>query len=165
MCSAAHSEAVLLQKIACTVVAILVAQYMTMMALGAGDSPGVNTMALQQGGLGIFLTVLILSVPPMASSFFQGVLGNFTPQSIFGANAGARSDASANSGHGGYRPPETPGGSAGQSRVSHNEPRMMHGDRGSRQETAPDKPITRSDTHANGAMRTTTKSEGNTSKD
>ncbi|WP_394537847.1 type IV secretion system protein [Lysobacter enzymogenes] len=152
-------------KMVGAVAANFAAQYMTMMALGAGDSPGVNTMALQQGGLGIFLTVLILSVPPMASSFFQGVLGNFTPQSIFGANAGARSDASANSGQSGYKPPETPGGSADQSRASHNAPRMTHGDRGSRQETAPEKPMTRSDTHANGTMRSTTKPEGNTSKD
>ncbi|WP_394537849.1 type IV secretion system protein [Lysobacter enzymogenes] len=58
-------------KMVGAVAANFAAQYMTMMALGAGDSPGVNTMALQQGGLGIFLTVLILSVPPMASSFFQ----------------------------------------------------------------------------------------------
>jgi len=85
-------------KMVGAVAANFAAQYMTMMALGAGDSPGVNTMALQQGGLGIFLTVLILSVPPMASSFFQGVLGNFMHYSAFGANsAPSRPEASGHS--------------------------------------------------------------------
>ena len=74
-------------KMVAAVAASFATQYLTMMALDAGDSPGVNTMALQQGGLGVFLTVLILSVPPMASSFFQGALGNFMHYSAFGANA------------------------------------------------------------------------------
>src|SRR3546814_16365263 len=32
---------------------------------------GINSMALQQGGLGLILTVLIVTAPPMAASFFQ----------------------------------------------------------------------------------------------
>ncbi|ROU05335.1 type IV secretion system protein [Lysobacter enzymogenes] len=105
-------------KMVGAVAANFAAQYMTMMALGAGDSPGVNTMALQQGGLGIFLTVLILSVPPMASSFFQGVLGNFMHYSAFGANsAPGRPETPAN---GGYRP-ETSAGSAEQTRANQNQ--------------------------------------------
>ncbi|MBN7134798.1 hypothetical protein A7A76_08710 [Lysobacter enzymogenes] len=84
-------------KMVGAVAANFAAQYMTMVALGAGDSPGVNTMAMQQGGLGIFLTVLILSVPPMASSFFQGALGNFMHYSAFGANtAPAKPEAPGN---------------------------------------------------------------------
>jgi len=38
---------------------------------------GVNHQALEQGGLGLILTMLIISVPPMASQFFQGTLGSF----------------------------------------------------------------------------------------
>ena len=41
-------------KMVAAVAASFATQYLTMMALGAGDSPGVNTMALQQGGLGFF---------------------------------------------------------------------------------------------------------------
>src|SRR3546814_11134157 len=44
---------------------------------------GINSMALQQGGLGLILTVLIVTAPPMAASFFQGMLGAFTPYTAF----------------------------------------------------------------------------------
>ncbi|BAV98903.1 MULTISPECIES: type IV secretion system protein [Bacteria] len=108
-------------KMVAAVAANFATQYLTMMALGAGDSPGVNTMALQQGGLGIFLTVLILSVPPMASSFFQGALGNFVPQSIFGANAAASRQESPG-GHQSNRYQQgAPGGSANQQRMEQNQ--------------------------------------------
>ncbi len=54
-----------------------------------GNAEGINSMALQQGGLGLVMTVLILSAPPMAAAFFQGVLANFTPYSQFGGSGGA----------------------------------------------------------------------------
>jgi type IV secretion system protein VirB6 len=38
---------------------------------------GINTMAIQQGGLGLILTMLLISAPPMAATFFQGTLGSF----------------------------------------------------------------------------------------
>lgn len=38
---------------------------------------GINTMAIQQGGLGIIMTMLLISAPPMAAAFFQGTLGSF----------------------------------------------------------------------------------------
>jgi len=52
-----------------------------------GSSEGVNSMAMQQGGLGLILTMLIISAPPMAAAFFQGTLGNFTAFSQFGGGA------------------------------------------------------------------------------
>jgi type IV secretion system protein VirB6 len=61
---------------------------------------GINSMALQQGGLGLILTMLIISAPPMAASFFQGMLGNFTPYAAFGANAGDQRAQSNFGGHG-----------------------------------------------------------------
>jgi hypothetical protein len=42
-------------------------------------------MALQQGGLGLVLTTLIVSAPPMAAAFFQGTLGSFMSYSAFGS--------------------------------------------------------------------------------
>ena len=48
---------------------------------------GINSMAMQQGGLGLILTVLIISAPPMAAAFFQGTLGQFLGNSQFGGAA------------------------------------------------------------------------------
>jgi type IV secretion system protein VirB6 len=50
---------------------------------------GFSTQALEQGGIGLLLTVLIISVPPMAAMFFQGTLGSFMPYAAVGAGAGA----------------------------------------------------------------------------
>jgi len=50
-----------------------------------GANPeGVNSLAMQQGGLGLILTTMLISTPPIAASFFQGTLGQFTPGSVFG---------------------------------------------------------------------------------
>lgn len=54
--------------------------------LGAGPD-NVSSMALQQGGLGLVLTMLILSSPPMAAMFFQGTLGNFNAYNAFANQA------------------------------------------------------------------------------
>src|ERR1700749_1797039 len=44
-----------------------------MEALGATDTTdGISSMALQQGGLGLLLTTMVISAPPMAAAFFQG---------------------------------------------------------------------------------------------
>jgi type IV secretion system protein VirB6 len=43
-----------------------------------------NLISMQQGGLGLLLTALIVSVPPMAATFFQGTLGNLLRYSAFG---------------------------------------------------------------------------------
>jgi type IV secretion system protein VirB6 len=66
------------------------AAFWTSSLLGAGPD-GVNSMALQQGGLGLVLTMLILTAPPMAAMFFQGTMGSFVPYSQFGGGANGRS--------------------------------------------------------------------------
>ncbi|MFA0925036.1 hypothetical protein ACDH50_18840, partial [Xanthomonas fragariae] len=50
--------------------------------------------ALQQGGLGLVLTTLIITAPPMAASFFQGTLGQFTAYSALGQLDRASQDGS-----------------------------------------------------------------------
>jgi type IV secretion system protein VirB6 len=55
--------------------------------LVVGDTAGINSRAMQQGGLGLILTMMIISVPPIAAAFFNGVLGQFTPYAAFGSNA------------------------------------------------------------------------------
>ncbi|GAB3383599.1 TrbL/VirB6 family protein [Lysobacter fragariae] len=56
--------------------------------MGPDYSDGLTSVAMQQGGLGVILSALILSAPPMAAMFFQGTLGNYS-----GGNAFARPDA------------------------------------------------------------------------
>lgn len=50
-----------------------------------GTTEGINSMALQQGGLGMILTTLIITAPPMAAAFFNGMLANFAAYSAMGA--------------------------------------------------------------------------------
>jgi type IV secretion system protein VirB6 len=47
----------------------------------SASAEGFNSQALQQGGVGLLMTVLIISTPPMAGMLFNGTLGNFMPYS------------------------------------------------------------------------------------
>ena len=58
-----------------------------MTGLGA---QGLSNQALQQGGIGLLMTVLIVSVPPLAAAFFQGTVGSFMHYSAFGGGPGNR---------------------------------------------------------------------------
>jgi type IV secretion system protein VirB6 len=60
--------------------------------LGAGPD-SINSMALQQGGMGVVLSMLIMTAPPMAAMFFSGTLGNFVPYSQMTTNAPSRPQA------------------------------------------------------------------------
>jgi type IV secretion system protein VirB6 len=50
---------------------------------------GLSSTAIQQGGIGLLLSLLIVSVPPMAAMFFQGTLGSALTYSVF-QGAGGR---------------------------------------------------------------------------
>ena len=45
---------------------------------------GVSSMAMQQGGLGLLMTLFLVAVPPMAAAFFQGTVGQFMAYNAFG---------------------------------------------------------------------------------
>jgi type IV secretion system protein VirB6 len=60
-----------------------VARYFVGMT-SSSDTDGISSMALQQGGLGLLLSTLIVMAPPMAAAFFQGTLGQFASYSSFG---------------------------------------------------------------------------------
>lgn len=47
---------------------------------------GLSHASIEQGGIGLILTMLIITVPPMAANFFQGPLGNFMHYSAFGGS-------------------------------------------------------------------------------
>jgi type IV secretion system protein VirB6 len=70
--------------------------------MGDAGTEGITSRAMQQGGLGLILTMLIISAPPMAASFFQGTLGNFMHFSAFGAGGGP---VGQRPGESGYRGP------------------------------------------------------------
>lgn len=84
-------------KVVGAVALAFVTKYLTSGALG--NSEGINSMALQQGGLGLVMTTLILSAPPMAAAFFQGTLGNFMAFSQFGGSGGAMGQRPGEAGH------------------------------------------------------------------
>lgn len=77
--------------------------------LGSNFSDGMTSQAMQQGGMGMILTLLIVSVPPMAAAFFQGTLGSFMHFSAFGgggAPVGQRAGESGyRGGYGSHTPP------------------------------------------------------------
>jgi type IV secretion system protein VirB6 len=75
---------------------------------------GITSMAMQQGGMGIILTLLIMSVPLKAGEFFLGTLANFTHYSIFGGAGGqAAQPGPQGQPAGSYQPPilQSPQGS------------------------------------------------------
>lgn len=53
-------------------------------------SEGFTNQSLQQGGIGLLMTVLIVSSPPLAAMFFQGTVGNFLHYSAFGSGVHSR---------------------------------------------------------------------------
>lgn len=58
-------------------------------ALILGDgSTGYSSRALQTGSMGMILTLLLITVPPMAASFFNGTMGQFMHYSAFGGGGG-----------------------------------------------------------------------------
>src|SRR3546814_1599931 len=79
---------------------------------------GINSMALQQGGLGLILTVLIVTAPPMAAAFFQGMLGAFTPYTAFSSDGGARASRDGRWSGGNSYPPGHGGNHGGVQPVS-----------------------------------------------
>lgn len=96
-------------KIVGAVAAQTAAKYAAALALNnfgvSVDMPSVSSLAMQQGGLGLVLTVLLVTIPPMAASFFQGALGQFGAYSAFGAvGRGQDGGAQQPGSQPGYRP-------------------------------------------------------------
>ncbi|MGA7439308.1 MAG: type IV secretion system protein [Luteibacter sp.] len=75
-------------KMMTAVTAAFAAKYAAATIGDMGSSDGISSMALQQGGLGLLLSTLIVMAPPMAAAFFQGTLGNFASYSSFGTIGG-----------------------------------------------------------------------------
>ena len=73
---------------------------------------GFTSQSMQQGGLGLLMTVLVISAPPIAAMFFQGTMGSFMAYSPFAGGAashvGPRGQPPGSYGYGGggYAPPQ-----------------------------------------------------------
>jgi type IV secretion system protein VirB6 len=52
--------------------------------ISGASAQGISGQAMEQGGMGLILTLLIISVPPIAAHFFQGQVGNFLYNPAFG---------------------------------------------------------------------------------
>lgn len=76
--------------VAVTAVAMVTA-YAASSGMGnLGFGGGLNSSAIQQGGIGLLMSVLMVMTPPMAAMFFNGTLGQFVANSSFG-NVGRNS--------------------------------------------------------------------------
>jgi len=87
------------------------------------NQDGMRTVAVQTGGLGIILTMLIITGPPMAASFFNGMLGQFSSYSQIGPGSATSSPRTSNQ----AAMHQTPGlpptstiSSSGEAALSHN---------------------------------------------
>ncbi len=81
--------------------------------LGGAAADGMTSQAMQQGGMGLILTTLILTAPPMAAMFFQGTLGGFMAYSQIGGAAGAQPGPQGQP-PGSYTPTQTSNSAQGQ---------------------------------------------------
>ncbi|MCC4611898.1 hypothetical protein LL963_07290 [Xanthomonas campestris pv. esculenti] len=98
------------------------------MVLDMDFTNGITSQAMQTGGMGVLLTLLILTTPPMAAFFFQGTLGSFMAYSqIGGAASAGGSPGPQGQAPGSYSPPApTRDTSVGQgSSSSHDSGRVM----------------------------------------
>jgi type IV secretion system protein VirB6 len=68
------------------------AQYLTLLATNTSPQ-GISSMAMQQGGLGLLMTLFLVTVPPMAAAFFQGTVGQFMAYNAFGQGQAAQPNA------------------------------------------------------------------------
>ena len=50
----------------------------------SGNTAGIMQASMQQLGLGLMLSTLLISTPPMAAQFFNGVMGSYTAQNPLG---------------------------------------------------------------------------------
>lgn len=78
------------EVVAMTAGAMLTSYTLSSAMDGVGMSGGLKSAAVQQGGVGLLMSVLMVMAPPIAAMFFNGTLGQFVANSSFG-NVGRNS--------------------------------------------------------------------------
>jgi len=89
--------------------------------LDLGNTGGLTSQAMQQGGVGLLMTLLIITTPAMAAAFFNGTLGTFYSYSQVnnsGPVRGPQGQAPGTYGGGDYAPPPTTLSTTNQAQVS-----------------------------------------------
>lgn len=94
--------------------------------LTGGSQESLTSMAMQQGGLGMVLSALIVTAPPMAGMFFNGIMGQFSPFSAFSSSGG---QAGAPPTHGGGAVNRWLGGEQGPANTRTDSPTTPNGSR------------------------------------
>ncbi|MEA5124571.1 type IV secretion system protein [Xanthomonas floridensis] len=99
---------------------------------------GITSQAMQTGGMGVLLTLLILTTPPMAAFFFQGTLGSFMAYSqIGGAASAGGSPGPQGQAPGSYTPARLSGGERQQQDANVGNPSVLTGARTTGQQSEP----------------------------
>ncbi|MCC4593322.1 Type IV secretion system protein virB6, partial [Xanthomonas campestris pv. cannae] len=83
------------------------AAYWAMKFIPLANAEGLSSQALQQGGIGLLMTVLIVTVPTIAAAVWQGNMGTFMTYTAFGP-ATASSPGPQGQPPGSYVPPQAP---------------------------------------------------------
>ncbi|MBV6690479.1 type IV secretion system protein, partial [Xanthomonas euvesicatoria pv. physalidis] len=63
------------------------AAYWAVKFIPFGNAEGLSSQALQQGGIGLIMTMLIVTIPTIAAALWQGNMGTFMAYSAFGTAA------------------------------------------------------------------------------
>ncbi|KGR58935.1 Type IV secretion system protein virB6, partial [Xanthomonas vasicola] len=82
------------------------AAYWAARLITLGNAEGLSSQALQQGGIGLIMTGLIISVPTLAAAIWQGNMGTFMAYSAFD-RGGAASPGPQGQPAGSYMPQRT----------------------------------------------------------
>ncbi|MEB1608967.1 type IV secretion system protein [Xanthomonas campestris pv. campestris] len=82
------------------------AAYWAAQLITLGNAEGLSSQALQQGGIGLIMTGLIISVPTLAAAIWQGNMGTFMAYSAFD-RGGAASPGPQGQPAGSYMPQRT----------------------------------------------------------
>ena len=74
------------------------------------SAEGITSQAMQQGSIGMIMTLLIIAVPPVAAHFFNGHVGGFMANSVFGRSgpSGSNGQSSSPNSHPTPRSPDLP---------------------------------------------------------
>ena len=86
-----------------------------------GGGPSLMSTAVQQGGLGLLLTTLLITVPPSVANFFQATIGTVS-QSWFNPTSGDQRKEFAASAGGGQRASGDANDRVGQNQDNRNQP-------------------------------------------
>ncbi len=117
-------SAIVLKLATKVAIALWVAKGIT--GLMGNNTEGLSSQALQQGGIGLLLTTLIITMPTVAAALWQGSMGTFMAYSAFGT-AGASSASPGPQGQppGSYMPSQRP--SVGATHDQMNMPNLNAG--------------------------------------